>query len=402
MITALGGVRVIELGGYAAGPVVGKHLGNYGAEVIRIESRKRLDGFRSHYPPFKDNEPGVERAGIFNYFNDGKRSITLNLKTERGLELARRLISLCDVVVENFTPGTMERLGLGYAVLSGINPRLVMLSTCNQGQTGPRAAQPGFGSHLTSLCGFTHLLGEPDRSPALLYGPYIDYIAVGFGTIAVLAGLVQRRRTGRGVHIDLSQYEAGVQFLAPAMLDYFVNRRVVGRQGNQDPSAVPHGVYPCLGDDRWCAFSVWSDAEWRVFRDVIGEAWAFDAAFDTVIGRKAREPEINQRVAEWTATRVREDVVMLLRGAGLRAAPVNSMADLFADPQLVERTWREVEHPVLGKVHVMAPPFQLRGTPPRAEQPAPLLGQHTREVLREVLSLSEADIDGLEAEGVLD
>jgi benzylsuccinate CoA-transferase BbsF subunit len=399
---ALQGVRVVELGGYAAGPVVGKHLGNYGADVIRIESRKRLDGFRSHYPPFKDNEPGIERAGIFNYFNDGKRSITLNLKTDRGLELARRLIAASDVVVENFTPGTMERLGLGYEVLSGLDPCLVMLSTCNQGQTGPRAAQPGFGSHLTSLGGFTHLLGEPDRTPALLYGPYIDYIAVGFGTIAVLAALVQRRRTGRGVHIDLSQYEAGVQFLAPALLDYFVNRRVAGRQGNQHPAAVPHGVYPCAGDDQWCAFSVWSDAEWRALAELIGEDWACDARFLTVLGRKTHEPEINQRIADWTATRVREEVVALLRGAGLRAAPVNSMADVFADPQLAERTWREVEHPVLGNVHVMAPPFQLRGTPPQIEQAAPLLGQHTHEVLRDVLGLEDAEIEGLEAEGVLD
>jgi benzylsuccinate CoA-transferase BbsF subunit len=401
-VKALEGVRAIELGGYAAGPVVGKHLGNYGAEVIRIESSKRLDGFRSHYPPFKDNEPGIERAGIFNYFNDGKRSVTLNLKTERGRDLARQLIARSDVVVENFTPGTMQRLGLDYASLSALNPCLVMLSTCNQGQTGPRAAQPGFGSHLTSLSGFTHLLGEPEQTPALLYGPYIDYIAVGYGTIAVLAALVQRRRTGRGVHIDLSQYEAGVQFLAPAVLDYFVNGRVADRQANRHHFASPHGVYACAGDDRWCALSIWSDAEWQVFRALVGQEWTQDGRLATILGRKAHEAEIDQRVAEWTATRERDDVVALLRGAALRAAPVNSMADLFADPQLVERTWRPVEHPVLGKVHVMAPPFLLRGTPPRVDEPAPLLGQHTRSVLQAVLSISDAELADLEADGVLD
>ena len=401
-IRALEGVRVIELGGYAAGPVVGKHLSNYGADVIRIESSKRLDGFRSHYPPFKDNVPGTERAGIFNYFNDGKRSITLNLKTDRGRDLACQLIAGADVVVENFTPGTMQRLGLDFASLSALNSCLVMLSTCNQGQTGPRAAQPGFGSHLTSLSGFTHLLGEPDRSPALLYGPYIDYIAVGYGTIAVLAALVQRRRTARGAHIDLSQYEAGLQFLAPAVMDYFVNRRVAGREGNRHQSAVPHGVYACAGDDQWCALSIWNDAEWHAFGALVGDDWTLHERFATVLGRKAYEAEIDRRVAEWTAARQRDDVVALLRGAGLHAAPVNSMADLFADPQLVERTWRAVEHPVLGKVHVMAPPFLLRGTPPRVEQAAPLLGQHTRSVLREVLSLSDAEIDELEAQGVLE
>lgn len=403
MTAALAGVRVVELGGYAAGPVVGKYLGNYGADVIRIESRRRLDGFRTHYPPYKDNRPGTERAGIFNYFNDGKRSITLNLKTERGVEIARQLIERSDVVVENFTPGTMQRLGLGYASLVELNHCLVMLSTCNQGQSGPRAAQPGFGSQLTSLSGFSHLLGEPERTPVLLYGPYIDYIAVGYGTIAVLAALVQRRRTGRGVHIDLSQYEAGLQFLAPAVLDYFANGRVASRQSNRHSSAVPHGVYPCRGDDRWCALSVWSDAEWQAFVAALGSpAWALDARFATVLVRKQREAEIDERIAEWTRERSREEVVATLRERGLRAAAVSSMADLFADPQLAAYAWRAVEHPVLGRVNVMAPPFLLRSTPPEIKRPAPLLGEHTREVLQDVLGLEETELVALQAEGVLD
>jgi crotonobetainyl-CoA:carnitine CoA-transferase CaiB-like acyl-CoA transferase len=400
---ALAGTRVVELGGYAAGPVVGKYLANYGADVIRIESRQRLDGFRSHYPPFKDNLPGPERAGIFSYFNDGKRSITLNLKTDRGLELARRLIDASDVVVENFTPGTMQRLGLGYPQLARTNPCLVMLSTCNQGQTGPRARQPGFGSQLTSLSGFTHLLGEPDRTPSLLYGPYIDYIAVGYGTIAVLAGLVQRRRTGRGTHIDLSQYEAGLQFLAPVMLDYFTNGRVASRQGNRHPSAAPHGVYPCRGEERWCALSVWSDAEWWGFVDALGApAWAHDARFGTVLGRKQHEAELDLCVAEWTRERERDEVVAILRQRGLRAAAVSSMADLFADPQLRLYAWRPVQHPVLGEVHVQAPPFLLRETPPDVRRPAPLLGQHTREVLTQVLGVGDEEFASLERDGVLD
>jgi benzylsuccinate CoA-transferase BbsF subunit len=400
---ALAGTRVVEFGGYAAGPVVGKYLANYGADVIRIESRQRLDGFRSHYPPFKDNEPGPERAGIFNYFNDGKRSVTLNLKTDRGRQLARKLIEASDVVVENFTPGTMQRLQLDYPRLAEASPWLVMLSTCNQGQTGPRARQPGFGSQLTSLSGFTHLLGDPERTPALLYGPYVDFIAVGYGTIAVLAGLVQRRRTGRGVHIDLSQYEAGLQFLAPVMLDYFANGRVASRQANRHPSAVPHGVYPCLGEERWCALSVWNDDEWWRFVDALGwPAWADDARFGGLLGRKRFEAELDARVAEWTCQRERDEVVAALRERGLRVAPVNSMADLFADPQLQLYAWRPVEHPVLGTVHVQMPPFLLRDTPPAVRQPAPQLGQHTREVLAELLALDESEIDGLEREGVLD
>jgi len=402
-VKALEGLRVVELGGYAAGPVVGKYLGNFGAEVIRIESRLRLDGFRGHYPPFKDNQPGPERAGIFNFFNDGKRSVSLNLKSEPGANLARELIARSDVVVENFTPGTMQRLGLGYPTLAERNPKLVMLSTCNQGQTGPRATQPGFGSHLTSLSGFTHLLGEPERAPALLYGPYIDYIAVGFGTIAVLAALARRRRTGRGAHIDLSQYEAGLQFLAPALLEYFVTGRVATRHGNRDQVAAPHGVYPCRGIDRWLSLSVHDDAEWRCFVTAIGQPeWTLDTRFATQLRRKENESELDQQVGRWTCTRERDDAVRSLREFGLKAAPVNSMEDLFEDPQLLDRgTWRCVTHPVLGQVRVMAPPFELSDTPAHIDHPAPLLGEHTSQVLRNVLGLDAAQIETLERAGAL-
>ena len=405
MTGALDGMRVIEFGGYAAGPVVGKYLGNYGAEVIRIESHTRLDGFRTHYPPYKDNVPGVERAGIFSYFNDGKRSVTLNLKTERGVELARGLVERSDVVVENFTPGTMRRLGLGYEVLSQLKPGLVMLSTCNQGQFGPRATQPGFGSHLTSLSGFTQLLGQPDQTPVLLYGPYIDYIAVGYGTVAVLAALARRNATGgsKGAYIDLSQYEAGLQFMTPALLDYFINGRVATRAGNRDPSAVPHGVFPCRGEERWVALSIWNDEEWRRFVEAIGAPeWACDPQYRTVLGRKRHEARLEQSVAEWTGSRERDDVVSLLCQHGLRAAPVNSMQDLFADPHLRARgAWRVVEHPVLGRVHVAAPPFLLCDTPPRHERAAPLLGADTAAVLHDVLGLDQDEIDTLEQAGVL-
>src|SRR5262249_5475773 len=178
------------------------------------------DGFRAHYPPFKDNRKGVNRSACFAYHNDSVYSAGVNLKSPSGLEIARRLVSAADVVIENFTPGTMQKLGLDYRTLNILNPRIVMLSTCNMGQTGPRAQHPGFGSQLTSLSGFTNLAGEPGGPPVIVYGPYIDYVAVGYGYVAVLAALEYRRRTGCGQYIDLSQYESGVQFLAPALLQY--------------------------------------------------------------------------------------------------------------------------------------------------------------------------------------
>jgi crotonobetainyl-CoA:carnitine CoA-transferase CaiB-like acyl-CoA transferase len=401
---ACDGLRVIEFGGFAAGPVVGKHLGNYGAEVIRIESRKALDGFRTHYPPYKDNVPGIERAGIFSFFNDGKRSVTLNLKTARGLELAKALVAKADVVVENFTPGTMAKLGLGYEVLSSLNPRLVMLSTCNQGQFGPHASHPGFGSHLTSLAGFTHLLGYPDKTPVLLYGPYIDYIAVGYGTVAVVAALIRRQSTGSGCYIDLSQYETGLQFMSPALLDYFVNGRVPSRDGNRDPMAAPHGVFRCRGDDRWVAIGVFGEDDWRRFVEALGRpAWAAGPELGKLSVRKAREAELEDRVREWTRELDRDEVVSRLREHDVRVYAVNSMADLFSDPQLLARqTWRPVEHPVQGRIHAAAPPFTLKGTPPRLDRPAPCLGADNSYVLGEILGRSKKEIDELASQGVLD
>jgi crotonobetainyl-CoA:carnitine CoA-transferase CaiB-like acyl-CoA transferase len=403
---ALAGLRVIEFGGFAAGPGIGKHLRNYGADVIRVESSMRLDGFRFSYPPFMDNIPGPERAGIFNFYNDGKRSITLNLKHPRGQELARTLVATADVVIENFTPGTMTRLGLDYSVLKQDNPELILLSTCNQGQFGPHAHHRGFGSHLTSLSGFTHVLGVPDGPPELLYGPYIDYIAVGFGTAAVLAALYRRRRTGTGCEIDLSQYEAGLQFMTPALLDFVVNGRVAKRNGNRHPHAAPHGVFACRADEReeWVALSVMDDAEWQRFVCALDSpGWAIDRRFETVAGRKANEDALEAHLAAWTAGVPRDDIVRRLRANDLRVYPVNSMADLFEDPQLAARGfWRTVEHPVMGPLRVEAPPALLRATPPEQTRPAPLMGEHTAEVLTEILGLSPEQIDGLYADGALD
>lgn len=397
------GVRVVEFGGFAAGPVVGKHLANYGAEVIRVESRTRLDGFRTHYPPYKDNVPGIERAGIFSFFNDGKRSITLNLKTAKGVSLAQRLVAAADVVVENFTPGTITRLGLGYEQMAALNPRLVMLSTCNQGQYGPHATHPGFGSQLTSLSGFTHYLGYRDGAPVLLYGPYIDYIAVGYGTAAVLAALIRRQRTGRGAYIDLSQYEGGLQFLAPALLDLQVNGRVTGRDGNRHATAAPHGVFRCSGEEQWVALSVHDDQEWSRFVEALGgSAWARDPALVHAPGRKAHEECLEAEIGAWTAKRTREDVVQTLRHARVHVYPVLSMQGLFEDAQLEHRGhWRAVGHPVLGRVRVAAPPALLTDTPPTVEGAAPLLGADTERVLHDVLGLTPAEIEDLNARGAL-
>src|SRR5438105_11520799 len=259
---ALAGVKIVEFGAYAAGPCISKYLANFGARVVHVESRQRPDGFRLQYPPFKDGQVGLNRSGCFAFFNDSKHGVTLDLKNSEGLRLANRLVEWSDIVIENMRPGVMARLALDYESLRERNPGLIMLSTSNMGQTGPHATHPGFGSQLSSLSGFTHLIGEPDGPPYFLYGPYIDFIAVAFGGIAVLAALDHRRRTGEGLYIDLSQFETGVQSISSAVIDYSAIGVIANRDGNRDGSAAPHGCYPCKGGER-SVISWLDDQEWE-------------------------------------------------------------------------------------------------------------------------------------------
>ncbi|GBC82772.1 Succinyl-CoA:(R)-benzylsuccinate CoA-transferase subunit BbsF [bacterium HR10] len=400
---ALEGVKVVEFGGYAAGPFIGKYLANFGATVVHVESKERPDGFRLQYPPFKDDRIGINRSGCFTIHNDSKYGITLNLKHPEGKRLAYRLVQWADIVIENMRPGVMARLGLDFQTLCRVNPRLVMLSTSNMGQTGPWALHPGFGSQLSSYSGFTNLVGEPDGPPQLIYGPYVDYVAVGFGGVAVLAALDYSRRTGQAVYIDLSQYEAGVHFISPALLDYEVSGRIAHREGNRDPVAVPHGCFPCR-DGQWCAISCWDDQEWERLAHAVGHPeWCEDPRFRTAPERKRHEAELHRRLAEWTKEREARDVMWHLQRHGVHAACVNTMKDLFSDPQLLfRRVWQEHEHPEMGRVCYRMVSYQLSETPGFIRRGAPCLGQDTRTVFIEMLGLSEREFEDLQEKGVFE
>jgi len=396
------GIRVVELGWAAAGPLVGTYLASHGADVIHLESSTALDPFRSTYPPFKDNVPGPDRAAMFSFYNAGKRGVTLDLKQPRAVELALRLVATADVVIESFPAGTLARRGLGVAALRAAKSDLVIFSSCNQGQTGPHAQHPGYGSQLTALAGFTELLGDPERTPVILYGPYIDYIAVGYGVIAILAALDRRARTGQGCVIDLSQYEAGLQFMAPALLEHAANGTLPTRAGNRDRVAVPHGVYPTSEPDSWIALSVWDDGEWSHLVEALGDPeWARDSALATADGRRTREAWVDERIAEWSRRQPRARAVARLRAKGLRASEVRSIGELFAEAQLVERrAWRTATHPVMGEVRLMAPPFVLSDAEQGPDRPGPLLGRHTEEVFRGIVGLDAAEYAACEAAGV--
>jgi benzylsuccinate CoA-transferase BbsF subunit len=395
---SLKGVKVVEFAAFAAGPAVGKHLADHGATVVHIESRARLDGFRAHYPPYKDNIHGLNRSGLFALCNNDKLDITLNLKkAPQATELAKRIVAWSDVVIENFSPGTMARLGLDYQSLKQIKPDLVMLSSSNLGQTGPHAHHAGFGSQLSSLAGFTHLTGYPDGSPQILYGPYIDYIAVAYGAVAILAALDYKRRTGKGNYIDTAQYETGLQYLAPILLDYKVNGKVASRNANRDPSASPHGAYPCKGDDQWCVLSVHSESEWTALCGAMGNpGWTGDTKFSSHESRKANEDDLDRRIGEWTIGFTAQEVMEKLQSAGVRAGVVNTMKEVYSDPQLAQRPqWVELEHPEIGTMHYQRPPFLLTKTPPGPSRRDPLLAENNEFFYKDLLGLSQQEYNQL-------
>lgn len=397
---ALAGIGVVEFGSYAAGPHIGKMLANFGATVTHVESFARPDGFRMQYPPYKDRKPGINSSGCFAYFNDSKLGVTLDLKNPQGHSLARRLCRWGDIVIENMRPGVIERLGLGFDTLKSDHPGLIMLSTCNMGQTGPRADTPGFGSQLTALAGICGLTGERDGLPSVLYGPYIDFIASTLGAVAVLAALEQRQRTGTGAYIDISQYEAGLLFLAGPLLDYHLTGRIAERVGNDDPDAAPHGAYRCESDG-WIALSCWSDEEFKALASAIGRPeWSRDARFSTLAGRKRAASAIDAGIFAWTREHEAAVAAEILQRAGVHAHPVNTMADLFTDPQLIARRhWRRRRHPVIGDHAYCGPAFELSETPGEVTAAAPLLGADNDKVFRELLGLSESEYTAMRDAG---
>ena len=279
-----------------------------------------------------------------------------------------------------------------------------MFSACNQGQTGPHSKQPGYGVQLTSLAGFTHLTGWPDRVPGGIYGAYTDFVSPHFITATLAAALDYRRRTGKGIYIDNSQLECAAQFLSPVMLDYTVNGRVWKGKGNRDPHAVPHGIYRCQGNDRWVAIAVKSDDEWRSFCKVTEhDDWIDDPKFATLQRREENEDELENRIEEWTTQFTAEEVMKRLQDAGVASGIVAKSEDVYANPQLKHRNhFCEMEHPEVGKIPWEGPPFILNKVPYQMKKPAPCLGEDNAYVYTKLLGISDEEFVQFMSEGVFE
>jgi benzylsuccinate CoA-transferase BbsF subunit len=284
-----------------------KFMANMGATVVHVESYTRPDLTRVSYP-YKDLQAGINRSAFFTLFNDSKYGITLNLNMPQAQEVARRLVyEWADVVADAHLPGLMEKWGLDYETLRKKKPDLIHIATALQGKTGPYSSMPGHGMAGVSLAGFTEITGWPDGEPVIPWGAYSDFVTFPHMVTALIAALIYKRKTGKGQFIELSQLEATLQFLAPPLMDYMINGRIMTRMGNRSPYAAPHAIYRCQGEgEKWCAIVVSNEEEWDNFCRVIGNPdWTKDPKFTTFRARKENEDELNEFVEKWTASRRR-------------------------------------------------------------------------------------------------
>jgi crotonobetainyl-CoA:carnitine CoA-transferase CaiB-like acyl-CoA transferase len=398
----LEGVRVADFTWVWAGPFCTLQLAHLGAEVIRIETATRPCITRL-LPPWPDNKPGINRSGYFNQYNQGKRSLTLNLKQPEALEIAKQLVAKSDIVAENFAGGVMDRLGLGYEVLKQIKPDIIMISLSGYGATGPEKEYISYGPAQVPMSGLSSLTGYKGWRPMHVGISYGDPNGGLHGAFAIMCALMYRARTGKGQYIDLSQWETSTAMVAEGLLDYSMNGTQPERDGNRDPHMAPHGVFRCAGEDRWVSLAVRDDNEWQRLCAVIGRpALATDPRFATLAGRKQNEDALEALIAEWTCTRSPEEATAQLQAAGIPSAPSMSNKDLATDPHLNSRPILiYLDHPEVGKKQHVGIPWQLSKTPLSVRRPAPILGQDTDYVLREILGYSAEEVAALKERQVL-
>jgi len=399
----LDGIRVADFCWAWAGPYGALQFAHLGAEVIRIESQTRPCPSRL-IPPWADNEKGgFNRSGYFNQYNQGKRSLTLNLKKPEGLELAKKVVAKSDIVIENFAGGVMDKMGLGYEVLRAIKPDIIMVSLSGYGATGPEKGYVSYGPPQVALSGMSSLTGYKDDQPRQAGFSYGDPNGGVHGTFAVMCALLYRAKTGKGQYIDLSQREACAMLLPEGIMDYAMNETQPPRNGNRDPHMAPHGVFRCKGEDRWVSIVVGNEDEWQRFCKAIGQpTLATDARFATLAARKENEDALEQIVTMWTQGLSPDEVTQKLQSAGVAAYPTLDGNDILANPHVTARGYFvELEHAEVGKRRHLGIPWKMSRTPCEVRRPAPLFGQDTDYVLGEIIGLSPDEIATLRTNEVL-
>ena len=396
----LRGLRVADFSWVGVGPLSTQVLAWLGAEVVRVESATRLDVFRTGGP---QRGAYPDASAYWANCNRDKMGMTLNLKHPRARDVALRLAARSDVLVESFTPGFMDSVGLSYEDVRAVNPNIVMMSCSMEGAGGPHALFRGFGLVLQATVGFTHFTSWPDRAPTGTGVAYTDWVATHVAAASALAALEHRRRTGEGQYIDLSQLEACIWALDAELLRHTATGELRPPLGNRHERMSPHGVYPVDGDDRWIALASGSDEEWERLAGLTGDPSLMKPEFATLAGRKTQEDRIDAALASWTRGQAGPDLAARLQAMGIAAYPVADMADVENDAQLRARGhYWPTRHPVIGDVDWNGPSWHLSDTPLYPSQPAPTLGQHNGHVYRELLGFSDEEVAELVASGVME
>lgn len=392
---ALEGYRLIDFGWAVAGAVPGYMLADMGAQVIRIESRGRMDGLRLGRVADEVPDP-EEYQPMFHCLNRGKLGVTLNLKSPEAADLIKKLAKRSDGVIENFTPGVMKEIGIDYDSLKAIKPDIIMVSMACAGQYGPLKDILAYAPIMSSLAGIEALCGYADdpEGPCLAPHIYADYNAGVHAALAMLAALRHRNVTGQGQHIDISEWEAATCLIGEAIMGYTMNGDLLRPRGNQRPGMAPHSIYPCQGEDQWVAISVETDDEWSRLRSAMNDpAWAKQERFSDGFLRAKNEEELDLLLGEWTSNLAPHEVTATLQEAGVAAAPVMSPRDLYDDPHFKERrTYDDVLHPRMGKETMYTTPWKFSDTPAEILRPCPLVGEHNDYVFSEVLGLSPEEV----------
>lgn len=393
----LAGLKVLEFSWVIATPSAVRILADYGATVVKVENENRPDTMRT-VGPFVDEEVHPDNSVGYGVYNAGKRSITLDLRHPAAPEVVADLTRWADIATESFAPGAIDRLGYGYEALSAHNPGLIMLSSSLLGQTGPHAHLAGYGFMAAAIAGFYDATGWPDRDPAGPVGPYTDFLAPRIIVSSLMAALEHRRRTGQGQHIDLSQIEAGLHYLTPAILDVTVNGQTFARCGNDDPDLFPHGVHPAVGEDQWVAIAC-SDDVWPALAGIIGRK---DLAGLTQTDRRERRAEIVAAIEFWTLSRTPEAAADELQRAGIDSYPVNDSHGVVEDPQLTHRGHHiEVPHSYRSTMWTHGCRTKMSRTPAGTWRGGPCTGEDSYEVLTDYLGYDHERAAELIAEGLL-
>jgi crotonobetainyl-CoA:carnitine CoA-transferase CaiB-like acyl-CoA transferase len=414
----LSGLVVADFCWMGVGAVATRMLADFGADVIKIEDRTRLDMPR-RLPFYKgevrtygeeDPNPDPNKGGLFNNYNRNKLGVTINMRTPRGREIAEALIAKASVVTENFAPGVMERWGLTYEHLRTLREDVIYARMSGYGHSGPHSEYRSYGPVIQAVSGLTHVSGLPGREPSGWGFSYMDNQAAYYNSAAIMMGVLNRELTGEGTLIDVSAVEVGIGLLGPDLLDVAVNgRRTRDREfptGNrlEHPQAAPHGVYPALGEDRWIAIAVFDDADWKALVSELGApSWTEDPRFATQPDRFAHQDALDAHLSAWTAGRDAHETMHRLQAAGVTAGAVQNSQDLDeSDPQIAHRgTFFDLDHPVIGEARFEGSPVAFSRTEQDNWRSAPLLGEDTAHVCTTLLGMDPAEVDALVEEGVL-